>query len=99
MFPRLPDWQQVLADNIIVSACAAIAMIISLFLVRRYFVRRLKGFGLNPRTIPADFVAAIINLISIYPLVLLAVVMTLYIGQTIWGAEIPVAPARGIEDL
>ncbi len=87
MFPRLLDWQQVLADNIIVSACAVIAMIITLFIVRRYFVRRLKGFGLNPRTIPTDVVAAIVNLISIYPLVILAVVMTLYIGQTIWGPK------------
>lgn len=84
-FPSLPDWQRVLADNIIVSACAVIAMIATLLLVRKYFVRRLKGFGLNPRTIPTDFVAAIINLISIYPLVLLAVGLTIYIGQAIWG--------------
>jgi len=87
LFPRLLDWQQVLADNIIISASAITAMIITLFLVRRYFVRGLKGFGLNSKTIPADFAAAIVNLISIYPIVILAVVMTLYIGQTIWGPK------------
>lgn len=84
-FPSLPGRQQVFADNIIVSVSAVVAMTITLLLVRKYFVRRLKGFGLNPKTIPADFIAAIVNLISIYPLVLLAVVLTIYIGQAVWG--------------
>jgi membrane protease YdiL (CAAX protease family) len=85
LFPSLLDWQQVLADNVIISASAIAAMIFTLFLVRRYFARGLKGFGLHLKNIPADFGAAILNLISIYPIVVLAVVMTIYVGQSIYG--------------
>jgi len=83
--PDLELWQQAFTDNVIISIAAIIATILTLWLVRRYFARRLKGFGLNPKTIPADFFAAFVNLIAIYPVIMLAVVMTLYIGQTIWG--------------
>jgi membrane protease YdiL (CAAX protease family) len=99
LFPNLLDWQQVLADNAIISASAIAAMTITLFLVRKYFVRGLKGFGLNHRSIPADFFAAIVNLISIYPLVLLAIVMTLYIGQIIWGPEFELAQHEELKSL
>ncbi len=99
LFPRLLDWQQVLADNIIISASAITAMIITLLLVRKYFVRRLKGFGLNPRTIPIDFFAAIVNLISIYPFVMLAVVLTIYIGQAVWGPTFQLAQHEELKSL
>jgi membrane protease YdiL (CAAX protease family) len=84
-FPVSQDWQQAVALNVNYTITAAIAMTIGLFLVRRYFVRGLKGFGLNPLNIPADFIGGIVNLVSIYPIVILAVVMTIYVGQHIWG--------------
>ncbi len=87
MFPGFEAWQDVFADNIIYSADAVIAVIITLLLVRKHFARRLKGFGLDPKTIPADFFAAIVNLLSIWPIVLIAIVTTIYIGQFIWGTR------------
>jgi len=59
-----------------------IGVIISL--ARVYFVERLKGFGLNFRTIVRDFTAAVVNLFAIWPLLIAAIVLTTRFGQLIW---------------
>ena len=87
LLPNLQEWQKVLADNLIISVAAVFAIGVTIFLIREHFARRLKGFGLNPGTIIRDFFAAIVNLVSIYPIVLLAVVLTLYAGQAVWGKD------------
>ena len=84
---ELPDWQSAFLDNafLCIGAIAAIAVII--FLARARFANRLKGFGLNAKTIHKDFFAAVLNLLSVWPLVLLMIVLTTFFGQLIWGQD------------
>ena len=87
LLPDLPDWQNALVDNslICISAVAAIAVIV--FLARVSFARRLKGFGLNPKTIHKDLLAALLNLLAVSPLVMLMLMLTIFLGQLIRGPD------------
>lgn len=51
------------------------------------FVRGLRGFGLNWRKIPKDLGWATVNLAAIYPIVLLALYLTVAAGKLFAGPE------------
>jgi len=87
LLPDLPAWQSNFLDNIILCIGAIATMAVIVLLVRGHFARRLKGFGLNPKTIPGDFGAALVNLLSIWPIVLAAIILTTYLGKLIFGPE------------
>jgi membrane protease YdiL (CAAX protease family) len=83
----LPDWQRAFVDNAILCVSAVVTMVVILFLANAYFARRLRGFGLNPRTIHKDLGAAVINLLSVWPIVVLMIVLTIFIGKLIRGQD------------
>ena len=87
LLPDLPDWQSSFLDNLILCIGAIAVMAVIIFLARGRFTRRLKGFGLNAKTIHKDFFAAALNLLSVWPLVLLMIVLTTFFGQLIWGQD------------
>ncbi|MFB0525218.1 MAG: hypothetical protein ACETVZ_06725, partial [Phycisphaerae bacterium] len=74
--PALQNWQSAFLDNLILCIGAIMTIAIIIFLARATFVRRLKGFGLNARTIHKDLSAAFVNLLSIWPLLLLMIILT-----------------------
>jgi membrane protease YdiL (CAAX protease family) len=51
------------------------------------FARRLKGFGLNPRTLLRDFAVAAVNLLTVWPVLLAMVVLTTLLGKLIYGSQ------------
>jgi membrane protease YdiL (CAAX protease family) len=81
------DWQSAFLDNVILCIAAVLATTATLFLANTHFVRRLRGFGLNPKTIPRDLIAAVINLLTVWPLVILMVMLTVFFGKLIWGQD------------
>jgi membrane protease YdiL (CAAX protease family) len=81
----LPDWQDAIADNLALCLGVIPAIVTSIMIARLTFARGLKGLGLNPKTIPRDFVAAILNLFAIMPVVLGAIILTTIIGKLIFG--------------
>jgi len=81
----LPDWQDALADNLILCIGVIPTIVTSVMIARTTFARGLKGLGLNPTTIPRDFVAALLNLLAIMPVVLGAIILTTIIGKLILG--------------
>ena len=87
LLPDLPDWQTALLNNLIFCIGGLTAAAIAVFLIKTHFVRGLKGFGLNPKTILKDFWAAVLNLFSVWPLLLLAIVMTTILGKFILGPQ------------
>ncbi|RKY04353.1 MAG: hypothetical protein DRP66_11835 [Planctomycetota bacterium] len=54
-----------------------------LFVAWRFFAGRLKGFGLDLRTVAGDFAAAIVNFIAVLPLVWLGVVIVDFVGKLV----------------
>ncbi len=87
LFSHLPDFQNALLDNLIISISAIALIVIIIFLARATFTDRLKGFGLNAATIHKDLLAAMMNLISVWPLVILMILLTVSFGQLIWGQD------------
>ena len=86
-FPDLPDWQTAFLDNSLLCIGAIAAMAVTIFLANSHFARRLKGFGLNAKTIHKDFPAAVLNLLSVLPLVMVMIILTERFGQLLWGQE------------
>lgn len=87
LFSDLPGWQSAFLDNAILCIGAIGTTVVIVILAKKLFARRLKGFGLNVETIPKDFLAAVVNLISILPLVMLMIILTALIGKIIWGQD------------
>jgi hypothetical protein len=80
LLPDLPDWQKAFLDNLILCIGAIMAMAVIIFLARVSFARRLKGFGLNLGTIHKDFPAALLNLLSVWPLIAAMIILTMRLG-------------------
>lgn len=83
----LQDWQIAFLDNCIFSAGAIVTTAVILLLARAHFARRLRGFGLNAKTIVADFFAGFTNLLTVWPLIMAAVILTTFFGEQIWGQD------------
>jgi len=81
----LPDWQDAIADNLALCLGVIPAIVTSVMIARLTFARGLKGLGLNPKTIPRDFVSALLNLFAVMPVVLGAIILTTIIGKLILG--------------
>ena len=87
LFGELQDWQNNFLDNLILCIGELTAIAVIIFLARTHFARRLKGFGLNIKTIVKDFFAAFVNLLTIWPLITAAIIVTKFFGKLIWGKE------------
>jgi membrane protease YdiL (CAAX protease family) len=83
----LPDWQSAFLDNLFLCVAGIVTMLITILLARSTFARRLKGFGLDPRTIPKDIFAAFLNLLAVWPLLLFMIVATIFFGKLIYGSD------------
>ena len=87
LFLNLQDWQYDFLDNLILCIGELTAIAVIIFLARAHFARRLKGFGLNVKTIVKDFLAAFVNLLTVWPLITAAIILTMFCGKLIWGRE------------
>lgn len=83
--------------NLILCICSILAAAITIYLAKTSFARRLKGFGLNPKTIPKDFLAGAVNLFAIWPFIVMAIVMTTFFGQLLWGQDFQMQPHEELE--
>jgi len=95
----LPDSQGVILDNLVVCTTGLVAIAIIIVSVRPFFARRLKGFGLNIRTIYRDLPAAFVNLLAIWPLIMAVMMLTLYVGHFIYGPDFQMPRHEGLKNL
>jgi membrane protease YdiL (CAAX protease family) len=95
----MPEWQEAFVENLVAIACEITAIVVILFLARGTFSRRLKGFGLNPRTIGKDFGIAAINYLSIWPVVMVMIILTIEAGKLFIGPDFKMEQHREIEFL
>ncbi|MCJ7777364.1 MAG: CPBP family intramembrane metalloprotease [Sedimentisphaerales bacterium] len=79
--------QKVVLDQLIICTSAVTAITVIIILARGSFARRLKGFGLNVKTIHKDFLAACANLLSVWPLMLIMIFLTIFCGRVFYGSQ------------
>ena len=80
----LPDsyeWQKVFLDTLFGCICALLVIAGIIATANVTFARRLKGFGLRPGTIGKDFAAAVVNLVGIWPILTIAVLLTILVSH------------------
>jgi len=87
LFGDLHGWQNNFLGNLILCISELMAIVLIIFLARIHFARRLKGFGLNVKTIVKDFFAAFVNLLTVWPLITATIILTMFFGKHIWGQE------------
>jgi membrane protease YdiL (CAAX protease family) len=85
--PGLQGWQKIFTDHLVMSIGAVVTMAAMMFLAHVHFARRLKGFGLNIRTIAKDFVMAIVNLLVAWPIMMAAITMTMLFAKLFSGQD------------
>jgi len=83
----LQDWQRAFLANSIYCFGSVVVIAVILFMVWASFARRLKGFGLNIRSIHKDFFFAFLNYLSVLPLMLAAIILTTFVGELFYGPE------------
>jgi membrane protease YdiL (CAAX protease family) len=87
LFGDLQDWQSDFLDNLILCIGELTTIAVIIFFAGIYFTRRLKGFGLDIKTIVKDFFAAFVNLLTVWPVITAAILLTAYFGELVWGGE------------
>jgi membrane protease YdiL (CAAX protease family) len=95
--PGLHGWQKIFEDHIVMSIGAVVTIAVMMILAHFHFARRLKGFGLNIKTIVKDFFMAILNLLAAWPLILAAVTITIFFAKLFSGAEYQMQPHQQLE--
>ena len=97
VFGDLPNWQSTLLDNFILCFHEIAVVVVIIFIARYSFARRLKGFGLNVKTIMKDFFTAFVNLLAVWPLVMAAIITTTFFGELIYGSEYQIQKHQQLE--
>jgi len=87
LYGDLPDWQSALVDNMVSCLGATFMAIVIIILAWAHFARRLKGFGLGLRALPRDILTAPLYLLAIWPLIMVAVKLTVDVAQYVSGPE------------
>lgn len=96
-FPGLANWQSAFLDSLIMSVGSVITIAVIILLVRATFARRTKGFGLDIRTIPKDFLAAAGNLLAVWPVLTMLFLATVFLGQLIYGPDFQIQKHEELE--
>ena len=99
LLPDLSNTQDVILGNVNICLSSLVMIVFILVLVRHFFARRLKGFGLNFRTIYKDFPAAFLNLLTIWPLIMLAFAVTVYLGRFFYGPDFQMQKHQALETI
>ena len=82
---EVKDWREVIFQNAALCISGMVGVGVTVLVVRRYFVRGLRGFGLDLRTSLKDFGWGFVNLLAAWPLVMLAIVSIILLGKLFYG--------------
>jgi membrane protease YdiL (CAAX protease family) len=93
----LQDWQRASLSNLIYCIGSIFVVAVIFFMAWAFFARRLKGFGLNIRSIHRDFFAAFVDLLTVWPLMMAAITLTMLIGKFVFGPDYEISQHEQLE--
>ncbi len=93
----LQEWQSAFLGNLIYCIGSVVVIAVILFMAWACFARRLKGFGLNIRSVHKDFIAAFVNLLAVWPLMMAAITLTMLIGKLFFGPDYEISQHEQLE--
>lgn len=83
-------------DYVAVTGVEIAMILLFLCIARKYFARGLGGFGLDFRTVWKDFPAALLNYVTVFPLVILSIFLVTRAGELIGGDEFQMQQNAGL---
>lgn len=86
-FADSPPWENALIENLILFITAGVTILLILHLASVHFTKGLAGFGFRINSIVRDFYFAFVNLLSVWPLLMLAVLVTIIVGKFFFGPD------------
>jgi membrane protease YdiL (CAAX protease family) len=96
---NLTNFQEQILTLVFTFIIAIVMLGIIFYIVRNYFVRGFKGFGLDARRIGRDLVGAITKLLAVWPLVLLVLVAIVVVGKSLYGPDFEIAKHEELDAL
>ena len=97
MYKDLPNWQKGVADNVVSSVGAILMAAVIIVLGRAHFARRLKGFGLNVRTLGRDLLIAPLYLLAARPVMMATITLTVYAAELVSGHDYQMQPHQQLK--
>jgi len=86
-------------QNLITLLLNILMITVMLLLAGRLFARRLKGFGLNPKTLAGDVGWALVNLASVYPIIIGGIGLVFVVGRLLKGDDFTIQTHQSLEEL
>jgi membrane protease YdiL (CAAX protease family) len=93
---EMPEHSQVLAQTFAFSAISAVSALGAVVLVRKYFSRGLKGFGLNFSKLLKDAFFAAPYLLAVWPVAIAVLLLTARVGKVIYGDDYAIEPHENL---
>lgn len=93
----LEGWQRLVLNNLVYCIGSVVVVAVILFIVWTGFARRLKGFGLNVKSIHRDFFSAFLHYLAVWPLMIAALTLTMLIGKIVLGPDYEVSQHEQLE--
>lgn len=87
LVPAVRGWRALFLSQIIYAIGSATIVALILVLVQNSFARGLKGFGLRLRTAPKDLGYALLTLLTVWPLILATMSVTMLVTKLFRGPE------------
>lgn len=84
---NLAEWQQIFIGQVVVAIGGIFSIVLLLRIIKIYFVRGIKGFGLNIKTIPRDLGTAFLYLLAILPIMDIAFYGIQAFNKLIYGPK------------
>ena len=91
------EWQSAFLSNLIYSVGSVAVIAVILFMAWASFARRLKGFGLNVKSIHRDFFSAFLHYLAVWPLMIAVLTLTMFIGKVVFGPDYEVSQHEQLE--
>jgi membrane protease YdiL (CAAX protease family) len=89
---EMPENIQVLTRTIALGAVNTVSALGAVVLVRKYFARGLKGFGLNYRKMLKDAFFAVPYLLAVWPVTIAILLLIGEVGKSIYGNDYVIQP-------
>lgn len=90
---------QTFARNSLMLLLDGLMIVAMLRLADQHFARRLKGFGLAPKTLLRDLGWAAVNLTAVYPLIIGGILLVTAIGKMLEGDSFAIPTHQSLEEL
>jgi membrane protease YdiL (CAAX protease family) len=97
LLPDLDEVNKAIVDHSVLSIFGVCVVVLMIFHARMHFERGIKGFGLNLRTILRDFEAALLNLLAVWPIIIAAMIVTVFICKLIVRPDFELPPHMELE--